>query len=582
MTDGTGITTYAYHPAGGAGARMLKDVDGPLSADTISYTYDELGRVTTRSIGGTATVTYAYDSLGRLTSQINPLGTFTWAYDGVTGRVLTLDYPNGQRTSYQYFDNLGDRQLKQIHNRIPATSTTISKFDYTYDNIGNILTWQQQTGAASPNVYELGFDAADQLTAAILKTTGGSPTVLKRYGYAYDPAGNRTTEQIDDVATLSTYDTRNRLTSQQPGGALLLKGTTNEPATVTVQGGPATTAADNTFVGAAQVPSGTSNVEVKATDSAGNVRTNTYQVSQSGTAKTFTYDDNGNLTGDGTRTFEWDAENRLVAVKQGAATLASFVYDGEGRRHQKVAGGVTHTLVHDGTEVAEERLNTGGFVRHFHGGLDQHLGSQDQAGVATFYAADHLGSVRQTTNSAGSVTLTRDYDPYGTPLAGSSTAGYAFTGGAWEAESNLYYFRARYYQPSHGRFMSEDPMGLGDGPNAYSYVMNRPTVAVDPSGTHMVPGPHGDQVWHGWCVGNHLHPLGNVFRFPCACDAKRLTCELKCALYIMVVIRSLCSVTCTYTTGHGWNCWLSCTAVLYPEYLDCLQRCKDEYEWCAT
>jgi RHS repeat-associated protein len=481
VTDGTGTTTYTYHPAAVLGARRLKDVDGPLAADTVSYTYDELGRVKTRSIGGAGTVTYSYDSLSRLTSQANPVGIFTWAYEGVTGRVLTLDYPNGQRTSYQYFDNLGDRQLKQIHNHIPATSTTISKFDYTYDDVGNILTWQQQAGAASPNVYELGYDAADQLTAAILKTTGGSPTVLKRYGYAYDPAGNRTTEQVDDVAALSAYDTRNRLTGQQPGGALLFKGSTNEPSTVTVQGKPAATAADNTFAGAAQVPSGTSNVEVKATDPAGNVRTNTYQVSQSGTTKNFTYDDNGNLIGDGTRIFEWNAENRLTAVKQGAATLASFVYDANGRRYQKIAGGVTHTFIHDGTEVAEERLGTGGTIRYFHGaGIDQHLGSQDQGGAPLFYVADHLGSIRQVTNNGGSVTLTRDYDSYGSLLAGSSSAGYAFTGREWDAASSLYYYRARYYDPTVGRFLSQDPLGVEVNP--FSYVGGNPVAYGDSLG----------------------------------------------------------------------------------------------------
>jgi YD repeat-containing protein len=66
--------------------------------------------------------------------------------------------------------------------------------------------------------------------------------------------------------------------------------------------------------------------------SRGNVRTNVYQVTQTGPTKSFTYDLNGNLTGDGVKTYEWDAVNRLVAVKQGGSTLASFTYDGNGRR----------------------------------------------------------------------------------------------------------------------------------------------------------------------------------------------------------------------------------------------------------
>jgi RHS repeat-associated protein len=96
---------------------------------------------------------------------------------------------------------------------------------------------------------------------------------------------------------------------------------------------------------------------------------------------------------------------------------------------------------------------------------------------------DHLNSVVQTTNASATVTLTRDYDPFGNPLAGSANGGYAFTGRDWDAEINLYYYRARYYDPSVGRFLSEDPIGLQGGPNLYTYVLNNPGRYRDPSGT---------------------------------------------------------------------------------------------------
>ena len=186
---------------------------------------------------------------------------------------------------------------------------------------------------------------------------------------------------------------------------------------------------------------------------------------------------------DGTSTFEWDAENRLTAVKQGTTTLASFAYDARGRRYQKVANGVTHTYVHDGSAVAEERLSSGGTTRHFDGfGIDQHVASQDQAGAAMYYAADHLGSIRQATDTSGAVTLTRDYDPYGNPLAGSSTSGYAFTGREWDSETGLYYYRARHYDPAVGRFTTEDPIGWSGGVNLFAYTDNHPTTGTDPTG----------------------------------------------------------------------------------------------------
>ena len=125
--------------------------------------------------------------------------------------------------------------------------------------------------------------------------------MLKRYRYAYDPAGNRTAEQIDDVVTAASYDAMNRLVSQQPGGSLSFEGTTSEPATVTVGGTAATTTTANAFTGSAPLPTGTSQVEVQATDASGNVRTNTYEVTQAGATKVFAYDANGNLISDGTR-----------------------------------------------------------------------------------------------------------------------------------------------------------------------------------------------------------------------------------------------------------------------------------------
>jgi RHS repeat-associated protein len=84
------------------------------------------------------------------------------------------------------------------------------------------------------------------------------------------------------------------------------------------------------------------------------------------------------------------------------------------------------------------------------------------------------------------VTLTRRYDTWGNPLQGSEIAGYAFTGREWDPESGLYYYRARYYDPKIGRFLSEDPIPIAlrthEEVNPYAYVMNRPINAVDPSG----------------------------------------------------------------------------------------------------
>jgi len=163
------------------------------------------------------------------------------------------------------------------------------------------------------------------------------------------------------------------------------------------------------------------------------------------------------MTGDGIKTYQWDAENRLVAVLQGATTLASFTYDGNGERQSKTAGGVTHTYVYDGLNVIEERIGGTQTLDYVHVGLDRPLAQRDQSAVASYYLADHLGSIVQTTNSSAAVTLTREYDPWGSLLQGSGAAGYAFTGREWDPEITLYYYRARYYDPN--AFAPRTPRG---------------------------------------------------------------------------------------------------------------------------
>ena len=73
-------------------------VDGPLPDDTIAYSYEVLGRVTSRAINGVPLV-LTYDALGRVTQEVHALGTFLYGYDGVSGRLAMVTYPNGQTSA---------------------------------------------------------------------------------------------------------------------------------------------------------------------------------------------------------------------------------------------------------------------------------------------------------------------------------------------------------------------------------------------------------------------------------------------------------------------------------------------------
>jgi RHS repeat-associated protein len=104
-----------------------------------------------------------------------------------------------------------------------------------------------------------------------------------------------------------------------------------------------------------------------------------------------------------------------------------------------------------------------------------------------YYVHDGLGSVRQLLDANGEVQTSYAYDPFGVPLAGGEAYNpYQYTGEAWDAEVELLYLRARYYQPEVGRFITDDPW-QGDirRPctfNKYSYARNNPTSRTDPEG----------------------------------------------------------------------------------------------------
>lgn len=210
MIDGSGTTTYSYHPiadvpAPGAGALAL--VDGPLPDDTVRFGYDSLGRVVRRAVGNAETAV-ELDALGRLVAQTNVLGRFTYTYNGATPELATVAYPNGVISTLSYLPNTGDRRLSQI--RHSRGGTTLSQFDYTYDSVGNILSWKQQADSSPVAQFTFGYDSVSRLTNAVIAQTGAAD---KRYGYAYDPADNRTRETIDGVARQFSYNALNELAS---------------------------------------------------------------------------------------------------------------------------------------------------------------------------------------------------------------------------------------------------------------------------------------------------------------------------------------------------------------------------------
>lgn len=467
VTDGGGnVTTYGYD-----GLDRLQTTTFP-GGSFEQLGYDAQGNVISRRLRDGQTIGLTYDALNRPSSKIPPSGTRSvfYSYDLQDHLVAArFDSASGAEAVTADFDALG--RLKTSGSTMGGTSRTIG---YDYD-VGD-----RRIGITHPEgqSFNVSYDVVGELTNASWTANGATTSFL---GYGYNDLGVRTSTGRGSSSTAYGLDPASRLTSltQQ-----FVNGAGNVTSTLTYNAasqivGRSINNSDYAWPGAL-------NVDRAYVSNALNQYTSAGQVN-------FSYDGRGNLTSDGTTSYGYDAENHMTSTtRAGGATL---LYDPLGRLWQVATTSSKTQFLYDGTDVAVEYDGNNGAVRRrfmWGAGSNEPI-LQDDGGALScsgtrFLHTDERGSVAATADCWGNRQQINTYDDYGIP--GSSNWGrYQYTGQAWLAEIGMYYYKARMYSPTLGRFMQTDPIGYDDGLNWYNYVRSDPINLTDPTGLAIPQAP---------------------------------------------------------------------------------------------
>jgi RHS repeat-associated protein len=507
-------TSYIYDAIGNV--KTVTDAKGQAN----TFAYDALNRLNSIAYADGKTVSYSYDTNGNRTSMVDSHGTTNYAYDDLN-RLMSVTQPGGKVVAYG-FDAVGNRRSltypdgKQVSytydpvNRLAAVGDWLGRTtQYSYDPASNLLRVAYPNQAAVSFAYDLAnrlvgvrniVRRGDSDDSNHDRDRDDDRNPISSFNYVLDAVGNRL-EVSDGTGKITTYayDPLYELTSVTLG--------------------------DHDRTGPDE--DDLKNATRFAYDAVGNRLSQTtrgqtilygYDAADrllAASGSSFTYDANGNqvsktqgLTGLPI-VYNYDAANRLTSVIGGIFT-SSFFYDGDGNRISQSIRAGTYNYLNDvasALPVVLQESGPDGNISYAHG-----LGliSETAAKFDSFYQYDGLGSVVGLTDARGRLKASYSYDAWGQatpPYPDDETARrnkFRFTGEAIDPATELYYLRARYYDPSTGRFLTKDDVfGIVRQPrtlNHYAYALNQPTLLTDPTGKFVwfLPGVVGAVVNDGF------------------------------------------------------------------------------------
>jgi RHS repeat-associated protein len=443
------------------------------------FTYDTMNRLKTRKDALLRTETYDYDIAGRLKqvtdrkSQVSGFG-----YDALNRRTsagfgATTGNPTAFTSTIAYTWDAGNRLTQAVDSVAGAITrqydtrfdtltqevTPEGQVDLTYDAAARRATFQ----VAGQTQLGYTFDAADRLT----QIAQGATTV----GFGYDNANRRTTLTLPNgIVVEYGYDNANQLTglTYKNGGTTL---------------GALTYSYDNAGR-RTQVAGSYARTNLPAALASATYNANNQLINWGGT--TLTYDNNGNLLTDGTNTHTWNARDQLASISGGVT--ASFGYDAFNRRRTKTIAGTKTDFLYDGLNFVQEKDGATIKANLLTGlGIDE-VFRRTQGAVTSDVLPDALGSSLALSDSTKAITTQYTYAPYGatTQTGPANDNSQRFTGREDDGTTGLYYYRARYYSTPYSRFVSEDPIDFGGGPNVYAYVGGNPLFFIDPFGQELI------------------------------------------------------------------------------------------------